>query len=275
MDDDEAGAPRTLRVRAPGGPELACEVEGAGPPLVLVHGSFSDHRANWAEARPRLARAFTVHALARRGRGDSEATEGHGVGDEARDLAALIDAIGAPVFLIGHSYGAQVALAAAALRPDRVRRLVLYEPPRPEGPQPVVLERMREAAAARDWLGVARAFYEGVFELPRDILATMRDTGDWRHAVDDARASLQDVVALSRYEFDAARFAGLRMPVLLLTGSETPPEMFVTDELAAVLPDVRRHRFEGEGHEAMNSAPDAFARTVQAFLTGGTAGRTG
>jgi len=40
----------------------------------------------------------------------------------------VIQSIGEPVFLLGHSYSAQIALATAAKVPDRVRKLVLYEP---------------------------------------------------------------------------------------------------------------------------------------------------
>lgn len=268
MPADDTTSPTVDTFVSPTGARLSCEVEGSGPPLVLVHGSFSDHRSNWFRVRPRLAKHFTVYALARRGRGESEATEGHEVEDEARDVEALLERINEPVFLLGHSYGAQVALAGASLCPDRVRKLILYEPPRPEGPQPIVLERMREAADAQDWLGVARAFYEGVFELPRDILGSLMASSDWQHVVKDAHASVQDVFALSRYDFDARRYGTLRMPVLLLTGSETPPEMFVTDELADVLHDVHHERFDGEGHEAMNTASDAFVEKVVAFLSG-------
>jgi pimeloyl-ACP methyl ester carboxylesterase len=266
MPATDTTAPAVKTYASPAGATLSYEVEGSGPPLVLVHGSFSDHRLNWFCARPRLAKDFTIYALARRGRGESEATEGHEVEDEARDVEALLERINEPAFVLGHSYGAQVALAGTSLCPDRVRKLILYEPPRPEGPQPIVLKRMREAADAQDWLEVAKAFYEGVFELPRDILGSLMASNDWQYVVNDARASLQDVFALSRYNFDAKRYEALRMPVLLLTGSKTPPEMFVTDKLAGVLSDVHRKRFDGEGHEAMNTSPDAFAEAVVEFL---------
>jgi pimeloyl-ACP methyl ester carboxylesterase len=100
---------------------ISYERSGRGAPLVLVHGSFSNHQTNWEPVRPLLENEFTFHAVARRGRGEMEATEGHQLEDEARDVAAVVQAIGQPVFLLGHSYGAQVALAAAALVPEMTR----------------------------------------------------------------------------------------------------------------------------------------------------------
>jgi alpha-beta hydrolase superfamily lysophospholipase len=85
---------------------------GSGPPLVLVHGAFSAHQANWAFVKPLLEPQFTVSAIARRGRGETDGTAGHSLEDESRDVVAVMQSIGAPVFLLGHSYGAQTALAA-------------------------------------------------------------------------------------------------------------------------------------------------------------------
>jgi pimeloyl-ACP methyl ester carboxylesterase len=87
--------------------------------------------SNWERVLPLFEERFAVHAVARRGRGGTPATTGHSVEDEARDVVRAIEAVGAPVFLLGHSCGAQVALAAAALAPALVRKLVLYEPPWP------------------------------------------------------------------------------------------------------------------------------------------------
>ena len=53
----------------PSGATLSYEKTGKGSPLVLVHGSFSDHETNWALVRPALEEHFTVYAIARRGRG--------------------------------------------------------------------------------------------------------------------------------------------------------------------------------------------------------------
>jgi pimeloyl-ACP methyl ester carboxylesterase len=94
---------------------------GSGQPLVLVHGGWSDHADIWRAVLPALEKRFTCMAIARRGRGESSKTSGHSIDDEADDVAAAIDAAGDDVFLLGHSYGARVAVAAAARSP-RVAR---------------------------------------------------------------------------------------------------------------------------------------------------------
>ncbi len=71
------------------------------------HGAFSDHRTNWEFVKPLFERQFTVCAIARRGRGETDATEGHSLEDESKDVVAVIQSVGEPVFLLGHSYGAQ------------------------------------------------------------------------------------------------------------------------------------------------------------------------
>ena len=84
--------------------------------------------------------------------------------------------------------------------------------------------------------------------------------------MDDAKASLGDVRALSRYDFKPERFAGLRTPVLLQIGTESPRDLYVTDALAAVLPDARIEALPGQAHEGMTTAPELYAEAVSRFL---------
>ena len=56
------------------------------------------------------------------------------------------------------------------------------------------------------------------------------------------------------------------MPVMLQIGTESPRELYVTDALAADLPDVRIEELPGQAHEAMTSAPLMYARAVSRFL---------
>jgi len=88
----------------------------------------------------------------------------------------------------------------------------------------------------------------------------------WPPIVGDAEASLGDLRAISRYAFRAERFGGLRVPVLLQTGTESPPELYVTDALAAALPDARVEQLRGQAHEGMTTAPEMYADAVARFL---------
>ena len=254
------------RIATPGGVTVSYDRYGEGPPLVLVHGGFSDHATNWQGVRRRLRERFTVCAVARRGRGETSATQGHSVDDESGDVAAVVRAAGQPVFLLGHSYGGVCALGAAALDPARVRKLVLYEPPHPSLMPPETVARLEHVAATEDLDTVVEMFMRDILQVPPAEVAAIRATPFWRVWTVDAEASLNDVRALSRHRFDAARYRALRMPVQLLVGTESPREIYLTDALLGVLPDARVTPLEGQAHEGMTTAPDLFVDAISAFL---------
>src|SRR5262245_41815030 len=91
-----------LTVRSRDGTTIAYDRRGSGPPVVLVGGAISDRRGAAALAEALAARVTAV-AFDRRGRGDSTDTQPYAPEREIEDLAALIDAIGAPAFVYGHS----------------------------------------------------------------------------------------------------------------------------------------------------------------------------
>lgn len=239
---------------------------GSGPPLVLVHGAFSDHFTNWEFVKPLFEQQFTVYAIARRGRGKTDATQGHSLEDESIDIVSLIEAIDEPVFLLGHSYGAHVALAAAKKVPDRVLKLVLYEAPYTQIISKVALMRLEALAQANRWEDFAITFFRDILLVPIEELNELQATDLWSPIVADAKASLGDLRALVRYDFQADRFRELPIPVLLQVGSESPRPLYVTDAIAAVLPDVRIEQLPGQAHEGMTTAPELYAETVSHFL---------
>jgi DNA-binding CsgD family transcriptional regulator len=65
-----SNGPDSLHIASPAGATVQCDRYGNGPPLVLVHGGFSDHISNWEYVAPALSAHFTIHAVARRGRGE-------------------------------------------------------------------------------------------------------------------------------------------------------------------------------------------------------------
>ena len=254
------------RIASRDGTVISYNRYGDGTPLVLVHGGFSDHNTNWTYAKPLLGERFTVYAVARRGRGETDATDGHRLEDEAADVAAVVQAAGEPVFLLGHSYGALCALNAAALVPDRVARLVLYEPPWPHMFSADMVARLEQLGAREDWDALVETFLTDGLQVPWDEVRALQRTPDWAPWTADAKATLADLRALVRYTFTPERYQTLAMPVLLLVGSESPRELYVTDALAATLRDVRVVPLEGQAHEGMTTAPELFVEAVARFL---------
>jgi len=253
-------------IRTSSGTTVSYSVAGSGPPLVLVHGAFSDHETNWAFVAPGFQQRFTVYAIARRGRGLTDATTDHTLDDEAQDVAAVVRSIGAPVRLLGHSYGAHCALLAAAQQPDCVEKVVLYEPAWPSIMNPDAMSALETLATAGDWDQFAFAFFGETLHVPLRELEALRVSELWAPIVADAPASLGDLRALRAHRFDPGRFAGLRIPVLLQVGSESPRDLYVTDALAAVLRDVQIDTLAGQAHEAMTTAPRLYTEATMAFL---------
>lgn len=250
----------------PSGVRMSYESWGEGPPLVLIHGAFSDHHTNWMYARPFLAQHFTAYTIARRGRGHTEATQGHSVSDEIADALALVRHIGEPVHLLGHSYGGLVALGVAANAPERIRKLVVYEPPSPHLLSAETMAPLVRLGRAGDWESFATRFFGEILRVPEPDLRALQGTRDWKHILDDAPASLQDLCALVKHPFEAKDFRDLSMPVLLQIGTESPPELYATKALAAVIADVRLGPLKGQAHEAMTTAPREYAEAVRHFL---------
>jgi pimeloyl-ACP methyl ester carboxylesterase len=111
---------------------LHAVVGGEGPPLLLVHG-WPESWYAWRMIMPTLAADFEVIAVDQRGMGLSDKPAGgYDTGTLARDLVALMDALGHERFaLYGTDTGMPIAYALAADHPDRVVRLVVSEAPLP------------------------------------------------------------------------------------------------------------------------------------------------
>src|SRR5687767_1129250 len=97
------------------GTRIAFWRSGSGPPLLLVHGATADHTTTWRFVLQEFERRFTVYAMDRRGRGCSGDSAAYDLQREAEDVVAVIDSIGEPVHLLGHSYGGLCAIEAALL----------------------------------------------------------------------------------------------------------------------------------------------------------------
>jgi pimeloyl-ACP methyl ester carboxylesterase len=115
------------KVPSKDGTLIALECAGKGANLLIVHGGTGD-RKRWRPLLPLFASQFNVCAMDRRGHGESGAGSNYSLQKESEDVAAVVDSLPGPVFVLGHSIGALFALEAAFLT-KKVAKLVLYEPP--------------------------------------------------------------------------------------------------------------------------------------------------
>lgn len=258
----------TGHVTSRDGTRIGYERSGAGPALVLVHGTTAD-RTRRVPVLPTFEEHFTVYAMDRRGRGLSGDTEPYAIEREYEDIAALVDAIEGPAHVLGHSYGALCALEAALLT-SNVARLVLYEPAFPTGEPlyPPGRRELFEAMLARgDREAVLATFFREDVGLTGAELEAARAEPSWAARLTSAH-TLPREFADGDYVFDPRPFEALAVPVLLLTGSESPSVLTApTAALHAALPQSRVGVMEGQSHAAITMAPELFARLVVDFLT--------
>jgi pimeloyl-ACP methyl ester carboxylesterase len=257
------------KITSKDGTLIAFVRSGAGPSLLLVHGTTADHR-RWASISPPLEQHFSVYAMDRRGRGESGDAPDHDLMREAEDVAAVVDAIGEPTAVLGHSYGAICSLEAALLT-DRIRRLVLYEPPIPVGAHlvapPGVADRMQELLDNGEKEAALEVFMRRVVEMPEHELNAYRQLPMWSARVQMAPTIPRELAFDRSYHFDPEKFANLQVPTLLLLGGDSPSSARQAIELVdSALPDSRIVVMPGQQHIAMDMDPELFLREVSRFL---------
>lgn len=107
------------------GKELAVEVEGEGPPVLLVHGLGGTSNFYQVQAQA-LAGAHRVIRLDSAGAGRSPVTDAISIESHAEDLAAVLDALQVHrAAVVGHSMGTLVVRVLAARHPEKVSALAL------------------------------------------------------------------------------------------------------------------------------------------------------
>ncbi|MEO8857592.1 MAG: alpha/beta fold hydrolase [Burkholderiaceae bacterium] len=256
---------------------------GAGRGVVCIHSNASSS-SQWRALMESLATGFHVLApdTCGAGKGPAWPTEGKfGLGEEARLLEPVFARAGEPFALVGHSYGAAVALMKALREPRRVCALVLYEP---------TLFSLVDAAFARpnDADGIRDAVKHTVAALAvgdRDAAAQhfidyWMGAGAWRATPDTRRAGIASAIVHAQGWADAlfgepeplSAFAALSMPVLLLTGAQSPNSAgAVARLLASVLPRLETVSFPGVGHMGPITHPEVVNPVIQEFLLRHTA----
>ena len=248
------------------GTPIAFWRSGSGPPLVLVHGAAADH-TRWDPVVPALEERFTVLAVDRRGHGQSGDAEEYAIEREYEDLAAVVEAAGENVDVVGHSHGGVCAVEAALLT-DRIRSLVLYEPPMGFlATPPEVVERLATLLDAGERDELVAYFMREVAGLSVEQVELLRTLPPWESRIAVAHTIPREERASSAYEFDADRFRSLETPTLFLLGGESPPPFqAAADALAEALPECRVVVMPGQGHAAIDTGTELFIAEILSFL---------
>jgi non-heme chloroperoxidase len=253
---------------------------GQGTPVLLVHGTLEDYRT-WDGQLEALSKGYRVISYSRRYHYPNEwpkdATD-FSVTIHARDLADLIKALDLPpVHLIGHSYGAFIALLVARDHPEAIRSLTLGEPPimpllktAPEGDALLTAAIKRSMATSEafkqgnDEEGVRRfvngVLGEGSYEkLPPAVLKRVMDNAQELKG----EASSRNLFPPTTCE-DVQK---VKAPTLVVDG-ERSPKMFrlINDRLEHCLPSVERAMIPAASHQMEVDNPQAFNETVLAFI---------
>jgi pimeloyl-ACP methyl ester carboxylesterase len=232
---------------------------------VLVHGAGS---ARWSfdVVRPFLESDFTVLAVDRRGRGDSDDGDGYALEREVDDLDAVLADSGERPYLVGHSYGGLISAAAIA-RLGEVAGLVLYEPP--AGGVLAAPERIDEWDAQI----AAGEVEEFLFHYMQEVggytaaqVDAFRATPAWRERVEIAPTVPRELRAEHAFRPDLDALAAFTTPTLLLLGSESPPWAVRSTEIyAQAFPNVTVRPLDGHGHAATVTGPELLAREITEF----------
>jgi pimeloyl-ACP methyl ester carboxylesterase len=261
-------------------------VAGVGPGVVCLHSNASTS-AQWRGLIDLLATDH--HVLAPDLYGAGRSADWHSdrviaLGDEVSFIEPVLLKAGEPISLVGHSYGAAVALMAALARPERVRSLVLYEPTLfslvkshrpPLGNVDGIQEAVRLASAALD-AGDREAAAEHFIDF-------WMGEGSWKAMPAARRGPIAESVvnvrrwghALFTEATPASAFAALEMPILYLSGKASPESArAVARVLVPVLPNARVVEVEGWGHMAPITHAQAVNARIAAFVRDAWAPRT-
>ena len=258
---------------------------GSGPVLLLLHG-VTRCGADWKPLFPALKEDWTAIALDQRGHGGSPRGNRYLVSDYVADAVRFVrDEAAESVIIFGHSLGAMVAAAVAAELPDRVRGIILEDPP-----FHTMGNRIAGSAWQAQFAGMrAAARCGGSIDEITDALADIRlqgrggsgkRLGDLRDRASLAWSAeclsqfdpevLTPVIEgrwLDGYDFPSL-LSGLRCPALLLQADPSAGGALADDDaetLKSIVSDCTHVCFPGCGHNLHRDRPEVVLRAFADF----------
>jgi pimeloyl-ACP methyl ester carboxylesterase len=200
---------------------------------------------------------------------------------EYDDMAAVAEAIGGQVTVLGHSYGSPIVIGAAS-RTDAIAQVVAYEgwpalaelPPSHELGDTV--ERIQALVDATDLDGAVSLLFREVVGLDEAQLEGMRAQPSWPARLAAAPTLPRELRTEPTIQLAVAELASIRAPVLLVIGGQNESALRPgADELCSIMSDAQVAILPGQGHMAFDTAPDLLASTITAFLAATARGGKG
>ncbi|MBE9639930.1 alpha/beta fold hydrolase [Salipiger mangrovisoli] len=237
------------------------------PPLVIVHGLFGSAR-NWGVISKRLSDRREVIAVDQRNHGDSPWRDSHNYLDMAGDIAEVIESLGGPADVLGHSMGGKATMVLALTRPDLVNRAILAD----IAPVPYSHDQNQNIAAMRsvDLSAIekrsdANAQLSEVLEDPTlcSFFTQSLDLKDkrWKLNLDVLESEMPKILGFPEIEAQFDR------PALFLSGAESH---YVLPEhrarIRSLFPAAKFAKLPGCGHWLHAEKPREFEAAVRTFL---------
>ncbi|HYW12414.1 MAG TPA: alpha/beta hydrolase [Longimicrobium sp.] len=288
--------PREGFIASADGVRLYYRVAGSGPDTIVVinGGPGVGHEVLAPDVAPLEAR-HTVVFYDQRGGGRSGLPDTTMLGMDrfVEDLDAVRRHLGMErMSLLAHSYGPLIAASYARAHPERVERMIFFGGLGPRREDAIAFSRartaQRDSAQERRWQDIARRMRAGtvaeVVDACRENTALMNElvaAEGWpvRRGT-SCYAPAEAVLYGSRYtsrmlsrslgEYDFTRdLAGLRAPILVITGDRDETPVPAHRSWAAAVPDGRLLLIPGGGHYPHIERPDVFYPAVDAFMADG------
>lgn len=259
---------------------------GSRPAVVLLHASASSSR-QWQGLAQALQPAFDVRCIDLHGHGTQGPWPAGSPMRLADDAALALQHLAAAghVHLVGHSYGAAVALKLACLHPQRVLSVSVYEPVLFRW----LLDPADDDGSAQAVLAVAQAVSQRLaagdaWAAAETFIDFWSGQGAWTALPPGRQHDIASRMAAVRLHFEAlfneppqrTQLARLTVPMQVITGSATVPALQRLAQLwRRDLPRVRHVSLVDAGHMGPVTHADAFNAQVQAFLRRATAPAAG
>ena len=238
------------------------------PTLIIVHGLYGSGR-NWGVIAKRLCDNRRVVTVDMRNHGSSPHHASHSYPDMAQDIAQVIEHLGGPVDICGHSMGGKAVMLLALTRPELLRRVIVADiaPVTYGHTQQMFIDAMRsvdlaqierrsDAEAQLAEAGVERAL-QSFFTQSLDVPGKR-----WRLNLDALEAEMPKIIGWP--EGVGGQFDG---PTLFLSGGASD---YVRAEhrgpIKELFPQARFAKIPGAGHWLHAEKPREFEATLRIFL---------